>query len=439
MAQDLDMQQGDTPSRAPISAHPAFPLLVGLWFAALLGLGTIVLPSGFLEKAVGVTGLPIDAPLSLGARATFAVLAALVGLAGGLVFARRLAEKHAAGPRIPRHRALGDGRSVRPRPLSVHDDLGEEAISPSSEEEQAPRRRRALTVSDIEPADDLEAAAPLYDSEAYSFVEPARALEVPEAAAESDAPEVREPAPEVRKPRNVPVSPFVPVQPIDGPLEELGIVQLVERLGRSMQRLAQAKLQDAAPLNIRPAVIGGDGPQGAAVIVPPPVVPEALRAFMDGPIERFAPAPAEQRVAVTPRPLAFDVYGGELDDGEDEEDAFDPGSFTLPLASKPARPFDAPIHLSAEELADDEDEIEEEDPGNDESFSSLLSMKQTFHSFVSSDSPEAAHEPDDEFGAPQESAASAEPARSHASPDPVETERALRSALANLQRMSGAA
>ena len=36
--------------KAPISAHPLFPAIVALWFAALLGVGSLVLPVVLFEK-----------------------------------------------------------------------------------------------------------------------------------------------------------------------------------------------------------------------------------------------------------------------------------------------------------------------------------------------------------------------------------------------------
>ena len=497
------MQQDNAPARVPISAHPAFPLIVGLWFAALLGLGTIVLPAVVLEKAAGMTGLSdvfpqADAPLTAGARAAFALLATVLGLVGGLMLARRVAEGQVV-PRAPRRRTpLGGGGAAPPRPLSVHDDLGEAAIAPAIDEQHKPipGRRRALAAIEDERPSDFLLAAPLPGDEAASppqlpaeedaMSERPSDIEIPaphdEAADEADAPEPYVPSLDTRKPRDFAAPPPhesapeaapestgetlepLSLEPIDAPLEDLGMVQLAERLGRSMQRrLSESKPQPE--------------PEEATLAVPPPVVPDALRAFMDGPPEDFAPQPAiaeEAPIAVpapvVPAALQSFAFGAFDDDEDDEDEPLDPGPFTLPLAAMPPRPFDGPA-IPVED--DTEDDAEDDGAIADESYSSLLSMKHPFRpaeEFVRIDEPEeedgedaiepAVVFPSQEptagesapaeesetaanvarpFDAPHQPAPSTAPLRSQTAPDPVETERALRSALANLQRMSGAA
>ncbi len=489
-----DEAQMGAPAKTPISAHPAFPLIVGLWFAALLGLGTIVLPAVVLEKAAGASGLSsvfpqAAAPLTAGARAAFALLATILGLVGGLALAHRVAATQVAA-RAPRRRAP----NAPPRPLSVHDDLGEEAIAPTLGEQRKPlpgRRRSLAAMEDERPSDFL--LAPLPGSEAISPPElPADEDEMSErpsdiaipahdgdAVEELDAAEPYVPSLDTRKPRDFAAPPPpeaagevlepLSLEPIDAPLEDLGMVQLAERLGRSMHR----RLSQPKPL---------PEPEEETLVVPPPVVPEALRAFMDGPPEDFAPQAlaAEVPEPVIPTALqsfAFAAFNADEDD-EDHE-THDPGPFTLPLASMPRRPFDAPMARAAnaepllvEDEADDDNDDEDEIIA-DESYSSLLTMTSPFRAaeeFVRIDEPE---ESDDEiepavvfpsqepvvdeavsaenaeaapvtniarpFDAPHQPAPSTAPVRARTSPDPVETERALRSALANLQRMSGTA
>ena len=75
-------------AKTPISLHPAFPAIIALWFAALLGLGSLVLPAVLLERAVASTGLaslvPAAAPpLGFTARAMIAVVAALAAAPAG--------------------------------------------------------------------------------------------------------------------------------------------------------------------------------------------------------------------------------------------------------------------------------------------------------------------------------------------------------------------
>ena len=64
--------------QAPISSHPFFAAVVALWFAALLGLGSLVLPVALFEKAATATGLSsiisaAQPPLGTTARIAIAV------------------------------------------------------------------------------------------------------------------------------------------------------------------------------------------------------------------------------------------------------------------------------------------------------------------------------------------------------------------------------
>jgi hypothetical protein len=566
-------------NRPPISAHPAFPLLVGLWFAALLGLGTVVMPAAVLEQIASATGLSsvflqAEAPITASARAAFALLATIIGAVGGLALARRVAESQQHASSSPRRRTPRAGhyapdRTVRP--LSVHDDLGEGIAAPAHDQPMPiPGRRRALAVLEEErPSDFLLAAplpghedtaapdlpideepmterpsefdaplpveaeeeldlsqlvadSPIYDPpadqpppDAQVFAAPAEPVEaVVEdiAVAEELAVPAYVPELDTRKPRDLPVpaasevvsesanevaAPIaatpITTEPLDGSLEDLGMVQLAERLGRSLnQRLAAAALSPeseieptSAPLTFSaPSLEQEPEPQEAAVAVPPPVVPDALRAFMDEAAGEAAPAEiaedetGELQVPVPVVPLALRPFAFEpFESDDDDDDALDAGSFSLPLAEMMPRPFDAPAVVASTDVepiqaqAPVETEEDEDDAlaEADESYSSLLEMNNPFRAreeFVRVDEPEVEDEeiepavvfPGQEasvgeaaapvsaarpFDAPRQAgnqpAPSTAPARPRAVTDPAETDRALRSALANLQRMSGAA
>ena len=74
-------------SSRPLSSLPAFPLLVALWFAALLGAGTFVLPAAIFESAASATGLADIIPAAqppLGTTARLAITLAAAGL-GALI------------------------------------------------------------------------------------------------------------------------------------------------------------------------------------------------------------------------------------------------------------------------------------------------------------------------------------------------------------------
>ena len=107
-----------------MTAHPLFPAIVALWFAALFGLGSLAIRPALIESAVLATGLhalvPAAAPpLGLTARLLIAIAMAALGAVIGVVLARRLAAPVAAAPR----------RAVRSAPAAAE-----------AEEDAAPRR-----------------------------------------------------------------------------------------------------------------------------------------------------------------------------------------------------------------------------------------------------------------------------------------------------------
>lgn len=86
---------GASRTTKPFTAHPAFPAIVALWFAALLGLGTFVVPPANFEGLVVGTGLasviPAAAPpLGDTARLAISAIAAVLGALLGLAIAVRI-------------------------------------------------------------------------------------------------------------------------------------------------------------------------------------------------------------------------------------------------------------------------------------------------------------------------------------------------------------
>ena len=117
-------------SRPPISLHPAFPAVVALWFAALLGLGSMVLPVVLIERVVEITGLAAlvpaaSPPLGFMARGLIALASAVAGAAIGVAIARRVAQRARRRPplagqqvrqgRAPSDRCQRGARRRRPR------------------------------------------------------------------------------------------------------------------------------------------------------------------------------------------------------------------------------------------------------------------------------------------------------------------------------------
>ncbi|MGB3754266.1 MAG: hypothetical protein WA954_10265 [Parerythrobacter sp.] len=136
-----------TKNTAPISTHPAFPAVVALWFAALLGLGSLVIPVVVFEKAVAVTGLaaigPFAPPLGTTSRLLIAGACTIIGAIAGIFLARRVAiaqeaAQLAALPDDVRESAREygsgfgqrhDGAVATPRkPISARDELGADSF-----------------------------------------------------------------------------------------------------------------------------------------------------------------------------------------------------------------------------------------------------------------------------------------------------------------------
>jgi hypothetical protein len=161
-AESYSLKRGD--AKPPISTHPAFPAIVALWFAALLGLGSLVLPIALLERLIAVSGIaslvPSAAPpLGFTAHAAIALVAAIAGSALGLLLARKIAVAHASEA-AARHFSA---EAAHPRrPFSAHDELGEEGLAPSFG--TAPvvvQKRRSLALSEDNRRSTYLEAAPL--------------------------------------------------------------------------------------------------------------------------------------------------------------------------------------------------------------------------------------------------------------------------------------
>jgi hypothetical protein len=164
----------------PISRHPLFPAIVALWFAALFGLGSIIVSAALIERIVAATGIaklvPMAAPpLGTTARILFAL--SLTGLGGliGLLAGRRVAQTEDAPARMPFSGADDAEAAAEPAPVSATPNaprrrrafslVAEDASSPAEQEVQQPGAEQPpiLNLSDL----DLEAV------EAAGLVDPA--------------------------------------------------------------------------------------------------------------------------------------------------------------------------------------------------------------------------------------------------------------------------
>jgi len=136
-----DKAESGKAAKAPISTHAAFPFVVAIWFAALLGIGSLVVPVSVIEQIATSTGLssiiPAAAPpLGFTARAMIALAFTVLGAVAGLLIARQVAKAHGADKNLKRERSLGR------KPIDAHAELGGEGLG------TAPRGRRALAITD---------------------------------------------------------------------------------------------------------------------------------------------------------------------------------------------------------------------------------------------------------------------------------------------------
>jgi hypothetical protein len=142
---DSDGRGDAAASTSLIAAHPAFPAIVAMWFAVLLGLGTLVIPAVLLERLVQASGLAAvipaaSPPLGATARTLCAGAAAAAGVLLGLALARGVAGSN---------RAPAD---AVPRPLAILHEIGEPVIEPLDEfPEQQPVPEEAYMEAKIAP------------------------------------------------------------------------------------------------------------------------------------------------------------------------------------------------------------------------------------------------------------------------------------------------
>ncbi len=179
----------DANRSAPISAHPLFPAIVALWFAALFGLGTFVLPSALFERLVTAINLPsliasTAPPLGFTAHLMIACAAAIAGAAAGYLLARKVSGNMVPAPKRSRrpvqsHPApFSAGRPVN-RPISAMEELGSQGLDEpvadapkqdgsGAKQENLNGRRRRLSVTDENARSDYLVDVPLPGADPYA-------------------------------------------------------------------------------------------------------------------------------------------------------------------------------------------------------------------------------------------------------------------------------
>ena len=551
------------PSKSSIVAHPWFPKMIGLWFAALFGLCSLALAPEMLERIVTTLGIdriiPAAAPpLGQTARLLLAMGMAGVGEIAGLLIGARLAAPKRSEPvrrrglrsAVADVEASEDAPQLRDRdrhpdaparkPLSAVSDLRENLGENLGGIDNALRRRALASEAEHEPRPFIE-SAPLPGGEwqpvavvepqaapAVAFVaeppEPVEVFDLAQFDASIEEEPEAQPAPFAAPP--VPSATFVPTFMADEPtlapagpapaeiatasLEQLGVVQLSERLALALQARRERRLQaSVAVLPIAPAsTVPVEEPAFVEPVaiapVEEPLLPESI-VVEEEVFAPAAPAPTFTPAPFAARPLFAQLAADDADEdheipalarslmmprlgtsgpAEPEADAGTAPEFLSPelargleiLARRAPKPFvdhDVPVDDGASPdgmvLSDDADELTDEIL--EEGYSSLLAMGSGFQrpEAVRIEEPEsdeiepvvifpgqgarAAGEPANTFGASpgapfarpgaapviasraSEGAASEGPVTQA---DPDETDRALRAALASLQRISGA-
>ncbi|APE27310.1 hypothetical protein [Aurantiacibacter gangjinensis] len=166
MATSPEHIDGTARAKPPITASPAFPLVVGLWFAALFGIGSMIVPTVLLEQVVMATGLPslipqMAPPLGLTAKGLIALAGTVLGGLLGFVLAKRIAAPAKNVALVPPQRRA---------PLSAYEELdadqigeadGGEPVAAEPAEPVRTGRRRALAIEEEEGHSDFLNVAPL--------------------------------------------------------------------------------------------------------------------------------------------------------------------------------------------------------------------------------------------------------------------------------------
>lgn len=156
-------------THVPVTAHPLFPAIVALWFAALLGIGMMVLPQALFDRIGVATGI---GEIGFSFRLGFGLVAGLVGALLGYVLARKVAAGPA--PAKPRSRATAARASKNEarKPISAMEELGSDGLDEPVEHaparpgsEPINGRRRALTVTDESGPSEYIMHVPLPGSE----------------------------------------------------------------------------------------------------------------------------------------------------------------------------------------------------------------------------------------------------------------------------------
>jgi hypothetical protein len=398
------------PKGKSIAQHQLFPAVVALWFGALLGLGSLAVRPSLLEALVIKSRIDLlipaaAPPLGMTARMLVALGMAALGALIGMIIARYMSRPR----QEPRDQdgdsetsigsaadadvdAAGVGvRTTRRRSLALEHEEDEFGAF-----DMAPLPGGAPQIFDIAAAglDEAQAPQPIPEPVPAAIAE---ALASPvEAAAPAPA---AEPAPEPAAPS----------------LDSLGITDLSARLVESMRRRRVRQADQSAP-----------------------ALPEV-------------PAPhTEPAEAGAPQPLPAALRPLDLSDLEhDTDDSLLPPRW-IAVPADPAPQPAMPEALEPESEPEPEPEPDEDTAASEQDYASLLEVAPSppvrRNPFMRARYPEGANDatepvvifPGQAMSAPPPVASPAAADGANSAMPVEETQEALRSALAKLQRMNGA-
>lgn len=391
----------------PVTSHPLFPAVAALWFGALFGLGSLAIRPSLIEELVATSGIDLIVPaaappLGVTARILIALTLSALGALIGALLAWRInrpwvkQRERSHGPGSAGHDAPDlRSRDTHPdaparRPISAYDELGDRLDAPIARIGFLAGASRDIGVDSEEqlfqshdpallPGDDGQAL----DITAIQLqpVDSAIPPLVPQAAF---AAPLGQAAPAVAAPAATAVA--SPTVELTSPAS-LGMIDLAVRLQESMTRRRAARNDETMTLSTTP-LAGFD-------------VPDVLPPSGHEPLDDDGQEPT-----------------GDETDGE---------AFASLLAIGPAAPRGAlarikepaPATATAEPVVIFPGQLA---PGS-EPFAAPASELEARQPVAIAKTPVDATVTD--FAAPPI--------------DPAEAEQALRAALANLQRMSGAA
>lgn len=258
---------------APISSHPAFAPAVGLWFAALLGFGLLVMSADLHAMIAARTGLETLLPEDVDARMANSAIAALAGFLLGLAIARRAAR---ANDEIdpddweifPPEDSVWLGEKASPEPpvedsapfahrlFNPREELDEEGIGvrPAPEEPQHPGESALMEAWRLEREESTEVSAEESPDEASADAEIPECDPAPLSAEPLDDPE----APDAQGEASLPGAGERANEPAPDAPGDLPLAALTARLEQAIaehrrQVRAPSPAQEAEPAPIAPA------------------------------------------------------------------------------------------------------------------------------------------------------------------------------------------